>query len=559
MPSRVKASAVPTPARPQSPTTGAAEAPLTLGLHMSLDLLVEHDYPRGEWVEPEDWPETLARNLDWIVSAGYDTILLDVIDPEGYLFSSDVLAEQGYNAFPDLLAPFMTAAHARGLTIFADITILAWRLDPDNQAIYRIQGEPLSVGQVQQVVATLLDDYGVDGIVEETFTSEYIAGIHQVARSRGRPYIHKWDDPVGAYDTLMSEDYVGYLDSVAERERLEPIGAAANNLGVMNALFTHGRALGVPTWVKVYGGWGFSPGASQNVFLLRAVQFQADGYFWMSFGEAPNDDWVRGMDTGRLRQWLNRFRTPPTAPRPIANVYVVQPETTTSPDVAGVIELALIHTFGPLSNGLMLAGYDVRTSYDHPLPEAALTVLLVPGGWWDGMVDLPDEALDILRSDSPAIVVPALGLPGEGRWREALPLLGISPDWEPDYADEAMPETVPFAGQTVRWQGFGIWGYSPITSLISPEDVTGEVLVRSQVEGQETALLIRNGNKTFINGNLLNLDTSFVIARLASLPPPQSGEGRGGGLLAPFYGYGILGTRSAFMAMGDTQLQVSLR
>jgi len=251
-------------------------------------------------------------------------------------------------------------------------------------------------------------------------------------------------------------------------------------------------------------------------------------------------------------KWLKTLRTSPVAAKPVANIFVVRPGPEAPPELAEAVDLALIHSFGSMSNGLMLAGYDVRTTFDHPLAGAALTVILAPGGWWDLTVDLPCEALQVLRGDSPVIVLTAAGLTVGDDWRQALPLLGISPGWEPAYLDEedAMPETISLAGETVRWQGLSLWEYPAITSLVRPEDVTGELVLSASLDGQEVALITRNGKNVFVNGNLLNLDTSFIFNRLARLDEPT--------LVVPFYGYGVLGTRSAFMAMGDTQLRINL-
>jgi hypothetical protein len=538
------------------PSPGESRAPgkLTLGLHIGIDILAEFNYPDGTWGDDSDWEGNLTRNMAWIAESGYDALLMDVILTEGYAFDSDVLAENGYHAFPDLLGHALGEAHANGLTVYADVTVLAWRLNPYTQEKYDIQGRPLSVEQVQQVVATLIDDYGVDGIIEETYTSDYVSGIYAVTRARGVPYVHKWDDVSGDFDVLMSEDYVGYLDSAALARELEDIGAVGNNLGVMTAVLSHSRALGIPGWVKVYGGWGFSPGASRNVMLLRAVQFQSDGYFWMSFGDDANYHWLTHMDTVDLRAWLDHLRTPPPGPRPVANVYMPWPAADAPDDVVWVMEMAAVHSFGPIANGLMLAGYDVRTTYDAPLSGADLTVVIVPGGVWDWVgADLPDDVLALLESDARVILVSATGIPEAGdNWRAALPLLGITPDWEPNYA-EAMPETVIFRGATLRWQGFGIYDYPSVTNLIPSADLSGDAFLSAQVDGREVGLIVRRGNNAFLNGNLLNLDASYVITRLALSSRPDART-----LDAPFYGYGAVGTRSAFMAMGEAELIVHL-
>jgi len=103
--------------------------------------------------------------MDWITKIGYDLLLLDVRDSDGsYYFESELVDRKGYITRASLLAPLLREARARDLDI---------------QATYKIQGEPLDIAEVQEVVAALLDDYDVDGIVEETYTPDYIAGVQE--------------------------------------------------------------------------------------------------------------------------------------------------------------------------------------------------------------------------------------------------------------------------------------------------------------------------------------------------------------------------------------------
>jgi len=269
------------------------------------------------------------------------------------------------------------------------------------------------------------------------------------------------------------------------------------------------------------------------------------------------------MDTGELRQWLEYLRTPP-GPRPVANIYVDWPDEKTlealDADVREETEfmmmMSMIETYGSIANGLLMAGYDVQTTFDEPIADAEIIVAVVPGGIWDYVgTDLSNTVLNLLKGDGNVIVVTASALPGIGKtWPKAYPLLGISPDWATGYTKTGMPETAAFENQLVRWQGYPIWDYSPTTSLIRPQDVTGEALVTMEVDdGEDVVLITRNGNKVFVNGNLLNLDTTYIFNRLAA-----DLTGKSPRLLTPFYGYGIVGTRSAFLAAEDGTINAAL-
>lgn len=557
-----RAGAKPT-ATPLISTPSGEARPLTLGLHLSIDILAGYDYVEGKWWDTEDWERNMPRNIEWMANAGYDTLLVDTMGDDGeYYFLSSTLEEQGYlySGF-DLLRPLMDEARKYDITVYADITGLAWRiLDPTGER-YGIPGNPLTVEQVQQVVYEIVEGYGVEGVIEETFLPEYVTGLYEACQQADCTYIRKQYDITGDYDIIMSEDYVGYADNDQLAEILDEKGVLATNLGVMTAVFSHARAIDKPAWVKVYGGWDFSPGGSRNVFYLRAVQFQSDGYFWMDFTSNPNYEWLINMDTEGLRRWLEYLRTPP-GPRPIANIYVDWPDdktlealdTDTSEETEFMMEMSMTETYGPVANGLLMAGYDVQTTYDEPIVDAELIVVIVPGVIWnDPVEDLSNTALNLLKSDSNVILIPA-AVPGDGKnWQKGYSLLGISPDWTIGYTETGMPETAALENQLVRWQGYPIWGYPPTTSLIRPQDVTGEALVTMEIDDEDVVLITRKENKVLINGNLLNLDTSYIFNRLAA-----DLTGKSPRLLEPFYGYGIVGTRSAFLAAEDDTINVAL-
>lgn len=516
----------------------------TLGLHIAAWTLFEYDWSGAS--EDSDWRVNVVQNLDWLSKTGCNTLLVDVMDPGRgtYFFKSDGLKETGYNEYTDAMGLVVQEAHKHNITIFADHTVLAWRLDDYQTKRYGIGGKKLSIEQVQEVTATLLDTYDFDGIVEESYPLEYVEGIARVVHQRPEKiYIHKFDDPWNNADIFMSEDYVGFLSF----ENVKKVsGAAANNIGLFNALFSHAKAVGKPGWVKVTTDrYDLPEGASHNVMLLRAVQFGSDGYFWMPSKEngrklLRNND--PKMDVNILGGYLEWLRNP-IEEKPVANVVLSLPFRKEE-EYREASYLFLVHAFGPVSNGLMLAEYDVQTTYDEVLPDADVYVVFAIGNVEEVTLDLSSEMFNLLTQDKPVLFV-VWGITDTGTWKKALPYFGISDDW--DAVTTGRIDEVTYQGYTLLWSPPVIWEYPIHTSVIGVEDVCGDIVVSGKKDNKDIALITKNGNKYLINANALHLETTFIVTRLFT----ES-------LNEPFYGYGILGKRSAFLALEDTQLTVEL-
>lgn len=534
---------------PPSRTYVAKSSPdFTMGLHIAAWTLFEYDW--SGTIEDSDWNVNVVQNIDWISKTGYNTILLDVMEPwhGTYFFTCDVLKENGYNEYTDIMGLVVQEAHNHNITVFADHTVLAWRLDEHQTRKYEIKGNKLTVEQVQKVTATLLDEYDFDGIVEESYPLEYVEGIAHIVHERpGKLYIHKFDDPWNNADIFMSEDYVGFLSSPSHVKNVSQTGAAANSIGVFNALFSHAKAVGKPGWVKVTTDrYDLPEGASHNTMLLRAVQFNSDGYFWMPSEEngrelLRNNDPI--MDVNTLGTYLTRVRTP-LEEKPVANFVILLPFKKEE-EYREASYLFLVHAFGPVSNGVMLSGYDIKTTYDEVLPDADMYVVFAIGTVEDVTVELPSELLDVLEQDTPVVFV-VWGISNAGNWERTFPYFGISDNW--DYAvTTGSIDDVPYKEYTIPWSPPTIWDYPIHTSIIDSDDVSGTVLLSGKKNGKDIALVIQNRNKYLINANALHLQTSFIFTSLFSESFSE-----------PFYGYGVVGERSAFLALKDTPLVVDL-
>lgn len=532
---------------------------LVLGLHIAAWTLFEYswietkperDFLTGKDSHP-DWKKNVVRNLNLLKRRGYTVLLLDVMIPEEgtYFFKSKILKKRGYKFYFDALGFIIEEAHKREMKIFAEHTILAWRLDDWQTEEYGIGGEELSIEEVKKVTATLLDRYDADGIVEESFPLEYVKAIKEVVKERpGKIYIHKFDDPWNNADIFMSEDYVGFLSSPEHIEKVDETGAAGNTLGLFNALFAHAKAVGKPGWVKVTTNeFDLPEGASHNVMLLRAVQFNSNGYFWMSDYEEVGDIILtneRIVNPKLLRAYLNRFRIK-IEEKPIIN-FVLSLPFDTDEEYRDASYLFLLHAFGPISNGFMLAGYDIRVTYNRFLPDANGYIVFAMGNAQDETLDLSSNMLELLKRKEPAMFV-VWGITDTGNWKSLLGAFGVSSDWDASITDEGIDE-VTYAKTTVPWKTPTIWEYPVQTSILRPKDVvSGRVLVAGKRDDADVALIIEKGNKYLVNANALHLHTTFVFNQIVA-----------GNLLEPFYGYGVAGRRSAFFALEDTPLVINL-
>jgi len=517
-----------------------AQRPLTLGVHLPVWLYAEYDFAAGDWPELDDPRPTIRRNLDWIAQRGYGVLLADVMDAEDgqYFFECPLLRKKRYKTGPAFAKFLVAQAHKRGLKIFGEHTVLAWRLDEYQTRHYKIGGTPLTVDEVKEVTRTILVDCRFDGVVEESFPPKYVAGIYEAAKEAGKPYIHKFDDEAGNADILMSEDYVGHFSSARHAKKVSETGAEANNLGWFNMMFGHAKALGKPGWVKVCGHFDLPSGAARNVLLMRAVQFQCDGYFWMPSSQ-DCVKWLGRLDRAGLAAEINRFRAR-VAERKIANLVIAFAQANEWREEE---YLFTVHALGAVTTGAMLAGYDLRTSYGEALPGADAYLVMAIGDAGELRANIPDDVLALLSGDAPVILV-VDGLTRRSAWAKVLEHFAIAIEGEPTHR---RIDRVRFQDHAIRWSPWTIWDYPIRTARIRLTRDAARPVVAGKIGGRQVPLVATAGNKALVNANALHIDASLVINHLL-----------GGTLRQPFTGFGCVGERSAFLAMEDTRLSVEI-
>ncbi len=515
---------------------------LVYGAHLQAWMIFEYDFT-GEY-ESENPDDLIATNFKWLADNGYNHLLLDAMDPEEgtYFFECELLKKNEYTPGTVIFDAVMREAKKRDISVFADLTVLAWRLDDYLTEIHSIGGTPLSTAEVANVCETLINKYGVDGIVAETFPTEYASSIHQVTQKFGARYIHKFDNQNGDCDILMSEDYVGFASTAKEIEALEETGAEANNIGLFSALFGHAEILDIPGWVKVGGKYGLPDGAEKNVMLFRAVQFGCDGYFWMSADGEEGLAEFKEFDVSEIKKWINLFREN-TEKKPVANCIIAF-----TPDTEeGEGFLLLDHGFGPVSNALNLAGYSIRTTYNEVMEDADFYVVFALGQDIEEEIALefPNDVMNVFDKEKPIWIVPQ-GIGTGDNWKEILKHVGVNPNKSYSTLTNRINE-VEYCGYETPWNCFTIWEYPNVTTGISVNDVDGETLISTNIAGEKIALVTKNNDNYLINSNTPHLLTTYAFHTMISCD-----------LTEPFFGYGITGKKSAFFALEDTNLSVRL-
>ena len=120
------------------------------------------------------------------------------------------------------------------------------------------------------------------------------------------------------------------------------------------------------------------------------------------------------------------------------------------------------------------------------------------------------------------IQVFVFGIPDENDasdWVSVRDFFGL-PSGDTETFIKALPESVSFNNFNVLWGGVNLW----ITPLIENLPVSqintsvANVLLSGEVNTNDIALIIQNGNKYLINSNLIHFETSYIFSELLNGP-----------------------------------------
>ncbi len=542
--------------------------PLRLGLHAEVSLLASVNLDSAARAAKPD-RALLVTNLRRLRERGFGLLLLDVLEGRGrYPFQSALLKRRGYLPGARLLTEAVREAQRGKLRVLGDLSLLAQRLDLSRARARKLEGQPLGAEELAQLASRLLRRQRFDGLVARGFPTSYLTALREVARREGKLLVVCDNLPEPAPPTPASRPRRGPLADIW-------MGAdALLSLGGAKGLAT-ARAEGVArdTWgattLRLSVGWtagrrlwtesslrALPPGAGRNLLLLRAIQFGGDGFLWRL--RRRDVRWLaKDLRPAHLLDELTqlRRRRGTRAQRPLLNVVLALPPGATFGSAGGRLVRQVI---GPLLNGALLGGFDVRVTRDRPLPDAAAYALLTVGKTAESDQPLPEAASTLLARDVPLLLL-VDGLSPEPSWRAIYPHLGVAPEANPMLHVGAVP-LARWRGRSLAWNGETLQG-DPRTAVLPIGVISGEVVVQATIGGLDAALVVRQGKRLLVNTSSLHAKSAQLFnhllgqLRAGQLWADGSGHGR---LELPFAGYGVVAQRSAFFAREATPLKVRL-
>lgn len=440
-------------------------------------------------------------------------------------FKSDLLYSKGFHQQSFILEKIIEEGHNRGHEIYLNIEHLA-------HAIYNYKPHSVDIKEVLPYdIGVLIDELyalGIDGVYEEAFGDEYIQVIHEKTQEHDIKYFHCFHDVKERGDVWLSEDYVFYPTSEDYIEYVKENGAIANTIGNLSITFAHANELSKPVIVSTAGHWGLQPGMQNNIALYRMIQFDPKGYnYWaaskedMEYLHHLNDDMVLG---NWLEEMHNYFGTTYQS-RPKANIIIDQPSNNLVAEKLWFKD-AQVNAMDFISNSLSAAGYELYVTYDKPSTyEMDAYFIYTLGDYSDfaelididaGYDEISEDLVQLFSSDKNVGLITAYGLPNSDHWQQVISAIGLSElnDYKTSYsALNRLPQFVSYETNEYRFAGFDIAELGYFWEDVGLSDVTGEIIAQGAIDNKELALIVRNGNNYFINGNNLHMEASGVLAQ----------------------------------------------
>jgi VCBS repeat-containing protein len=383
-------------------------------------------------------------------------------------------------------------------------------------------------GEVAGIV-TDLKAIGAKKINEEGFYLDMLQAnppdyMGPIAAAAGpeMEYLHLFDEPRGLADAYGSEDFDIYPRNSTEHSNF----LDGSDIGHLNVMFGHARALGKPAHVLTWGEEADKPASWQrNRCLYRTISDDPVCYSWGGALEQEND-YLRGnppgFDLNGMKADIAEFRAP-LEQKPICNLildvpddgqirlYFTQPETGMMPAVG---------------NALAAAGYEIRTTYVGPdivtpsyLPDADIYYYVGYGSDGGAFDDIDGSLYAALINTGKPVVFHAGSAPtNQGNWSNILQLFGINLT-AVDTRD--MPASLTYKGTTVKWKGYEIAMWPIMAKISSSQATNAQVLLEDS--GYLVIAKENTGKYLLVNSNIMNLEATFVLADvLAGLHPSLS-------------------------------------
>ena len=453
---------------------------------------------------------------------GYSLILFNAM-PWDYYFKSPTLQSLGWEYGGDLLAALINQSHGKGIKVYVDIQTLAWKLRDGYDNPGRIPDEKDVVNIVDELI-----NYGVDGISEEMFPAEWMAGVYEKCNEYGLPYIHKhipydvaWfneerSSVFRAYSNcsiLMTEDYYMNDDLV----RWE-----------MAAGFAH--SLNKNLWVKSCPEeWAVgSIENMENVLVLRTLQYNPQYVFAMIYSK---DDFEE-FQPKEVREIANNFSY--DGNKPIFNIVVYLTNDKEDMDAWQLFDVG----YPAIASAAEASGYTTYIT-NEPLENAAAYYIYTRGRM-NTTLHLPSSILSLFNQSKPVFFEVAYDLPLSGEWGIIRNKVGIN--------QKEFESLFGTWGVKGKYEGIEYYHLSDdwyLFNPIEPQDVYGNILSTGNFRGKEYAFVIKNNNFVFVNGAGLDEEASFPISNILN-----------DALQQPFHGVANVGRTSIFYAYEEGILKI---
>ncbi|MCD4794520.1 MAG: T9SS type A sorting domain-containing protein [Bacteroidales bacterium] len=470
--------------------------------------------------------QNLDDNFGWMQDQGYTHLRYFGIYPNGYhIFPSPTLDANGYptdSGLETYLSIILSKADQYGIIVnFDGLEIIA----ESNQDTLQSGYGYLTEQEVADVVQELLS-LGVTFISEEQFGGSYLQAIQTVTSQMGATHETTasswWFDTVYADEQLASVFNFYHYDQ-AELDSLIALSGTypPSNIGNLHVIVEGADYYEFPISVAV-GSFGSLEAENwKNVLLFSQIQHQPKRF---SIEESNTDFCIWNTDFNFMADVGNEilsYSGQSFADRPIINL-VCDMSTVYSGTFYPVANASIIN-IPAIVNTFTLLGYRVITTNNYILQDADFYYLMLVGGANSTEIaPLPDYVDTLLNSSSTVFLHPVFGIPDENDASDWIPVRNFFglPSGDTQTLIDALPESVSFNNFNVLWGGVNLW----ITPLIENLPVSqintsiASVLLSGEVNTDDIALIIQNGNKYLINSNLIHLETSYILSELLAGP-----------------------------------------
>ena len=488
--------------KPAAPVRGQEYAPL-YGIHTDPGMIYAY--------------ESMTAFVDTCAAHGYSAIMYMVLSAKPFsmggdggmdiCFRSPTLEAMGVNFVEDQLAELVSASQARGLEVYPDIQALAYiGHNPDDYPL-------LTVPTADDLTAVIneLADYGVTGVSEEMYLSEWYAPVYQACQGRGINYIHKaisWDfgamshywnmsvfDVYSDCDIIMTEDYDMTLEP--------PFMPAYEHFAAISAWL--GKEYHVKVWIGE-GPTSRSQTNNANVMLLKALQLRPRYIYVMTW----SPQFIATFDPAAMNDLIQTYAS--NEIKPVCNV-VLHFNYSEAPDTWGGWDLPA--ALAAVTTGIKASGYDIITSPE-PVADADMYFIYTRGRW-ETTFDLPPGIVELFDSGKPVFIQLSQLLPNDTpNWNTVREKLGIDNTTFEIIGNDATIINGNYNGVEYEHLRGSVGDLVPRLNDLTTDNVSSsaEVVSTASVDGATIALIVRNGNNYFINGSDLDLRAGFPVSNL---------------------------------------------